>query len=206
MSNNEYGYLPKAPDQSWGNNNGVFSVNDVRDLMIDGKFSSLGQLDLIQTQTASSAFLDFEDLNDYNTYLFTLDNCTVSTQTEIGYRLKYGGSYVTSTYHFANKREQPGGSAERKSISQASVRLGGDVGTGSNDYFGGAVLLYGARNSGTKTFTNSHVNFINSGAGTTEFGSGMLTSIGIVDGIRFGEGIFSALDAAVISQYGLKVY
>ena len=69
MSNNEYGYLPKAPDQSWGNNNGVFSVNDVRDLMIDGKFSSLGQLDLIQTQTASSAFLDFEDLNDYNTYL-----------------------------------------------------------------------------------------------------------------------------------------
>ena len=162
--------------------------------MIDGKFSSLGQLDLIQTQTASSAFLDFEDLNDYNTYLFTIDNCTVSTQTEIGYRLKYGGSYVTSTYHFANKREQPGGSAERKSISQASVRLGG------------AVLLYGARNSGTKTFTNSHVNFINSGAGTTEFGSGMLTSIGIVDGIRFGEGIFSALDAAVISQYGLKVY
>ena len=77
MSNNEYGYLPKAPEQSFGNNDGVFSGNDVRELMIADKWTSLGQLDLISTQTASSAFLDFEDLDDYDTYLFTLAKITV---------------------------------------------------------------------------------------------------------------------------------
>ena len=206
MSNNEYGYLPKAPEQSFGNNDGVFSVNDVRELMIADKWTSLGQLDLISTQTASSAFLDFEDLDDYDTYLFTLAKITVSTQTEFGYRLKKGGSYDTSNYQFGNKREQVGGSANRQSTSQATVRLGGDTGTGSNDFLGGYVLLQNARNSGHYTFTTSHVTFINSGAGSSEFGSGMYKNDGVIDGIRFGEGIFSALDSGVISQYGVKAY
>ena len=206
MSNNEYGYLPKAPEQSFGNNDGVFSVNDVRELMISDKWTSLGQLDLISTQTASSAFLYFEVLDYYDTYLFTLAKITVSTQTEIGYRLKKGGSYDTSNYQFGNKREEVGGAANRQSTSQATVRLGGDTGTGSNDFLGGYVLLQNERNSGHYTFTPSHVTFINSGAGSSEFGSGMYKKDGVVDGIRFGEGIFSALDSGVISQYGIKAY
>ena len=123
-----------------------------------------GALTLIETQTASSSFLDFESLADYDTYLFTFDQITVSTQTEIGYRVERSGSYQASSYEYANQRNQQGGSTERRDQSQTSVRIG---------------------------------------AGSNEFGSGCHDTAGTVTGIRFGEGIFSALDSGVISQYGL---
>jgi len=162
-----------------------------------------GALTLIETQTASSAFLDFESLGDYDTYLFILDQITVTTGTEIGYRVERAGSYQASSYEYANQRNQQGGSTERRDQSQTSVRIGGDIGTSSTDYMGGYVWLYGARTSSLMTFTTSQVAFLNSGAGSNEFGSGCHDTAGTVTGIRFGEGIFSALDSGVISQYGL---
>ena len=163
-----------------------------------------GALTLIETQTASSSFLDFESLADYDTYLFTFDQITVSTQTEIGYRVERSGSYQASSYEFANQRNQQGGSTERRNDSQATVRLGGDINTSSTDFLGGYLWLTGANNSSIYTFTTHHVSFLNSGAGTSEFGSGCHSTAGTVTGIRFGEGIFSALDSGVISQYGLE--
>ena len=39
MSSNEYGFIPQAPAQSFRNNDGVFSVNDGKNLNDDNKWT-----------------------------------------------------------------------------------------------------------------------------------------------------------------------
>ena len=63
----EYGYIPESPAQSFGNNKGIFSPNDIYDLTRADKYTQYGQLELIQTQTASSVTtLDFTTLGSYS--------------------------------------------------------------------------------------------------------------------------------------------
>ena len=49
----EFGYIPESPEQSFGNNKGIFTPTDIYDLTRAGKFSTFGQLELIETQTVS---------------------------------------------------------------------------------------------------------------------------------------------------------
>ena len=51
----EYGYIPESPDQSFGNNKGIFTPNDIYDLTRADKYTQYGQLELIQTQTVDDA-------------------------------------------------------------------------------------------------------------------------------------------------------
>ena len=48
----EYGYIPEAPEQSFGNNKGIFTPKDIYDLTRADKYTNYGQLELIETQTA----------------------------------------------------------------------------------------------------------------------------------------------------------
>ncbi len=61
----EYGYIPESPAQSWGSNKGIFTANDIYNLDLAGKFSTVGSLELIQSQTASTtSALNFTSLGD----------------------------------------------------------------------------------------------------------------------------------------------
>ena len=51
----EYGYIPESPAQSFGNNKGIFTPNDIYDLTRADKYTQYGQLELIQTQTVDDA-------------------------------------------------------------------------------------------------------------------------------------------------------
>ena len=44
----EYGYIPEAPTQSWGDNKGIFTPTDIYNLDLAGKFSTVGSLELIK--------------------------------------------------------------------------------------------------------------------------------------------------------------
>ena len=46
----EYGYIPEAPEQNWGSNSGIFFPNDIYNLDLDNKFSTVGSLELIETK------------------------------------------------------------------------------------------------------------------------------------------------------------
>ena len=51
----EYGYIPEAPEQSFGNNKGIFTPKDIYDLTRADKYTNYGQLELIETQSANSS-------------------------------------------------------------------------------------------------------------------------------------------------------
>ena len=208
----EYGYIPESPAQSFGNNTGIFTPNDIYDLTRADKYTQYGQLDLLQTQTISSATADFTALQEttYNVHLFTFTDVHAGTQAEFGYKLSNdsASSYETG-YQFANQRGISDGSfAERKSTSQDSARLCGDIDAGANSLANGYMYLYNAGDSTKYTFSTSHMVFMdNADKQAMEFGSQVYDHAEVIQAIRFGEGTgTTAITSATISLYGIKAY
>ena len=209
MSSNEYGFIPQAPAQSFRNNDGVFSVNDVKNLIDDNKWTTYGQLEHIQTQTASSALVDFTSLGDYNILFATFFDIEVSTLTEFGYRLSDdGGSSWATSYYFANQRGKADGTfTERRSTSQGTARLCGDITTDSTSRASGYIYFYNLLDNTRYSFSTSHTVFVEGTTTCFEFGSQFYSSANSVNGIRFGQGTsMSAITTGTISLYGLKEY
>ena len=207
----EFGYLPEAPEQSFGNNKGIFTPKDIYDLTRADKYTNYGQLELIQTQTISNAFADFTNLGNYNVHFFTYTDCTVSTQTEFGIRVSNdgGSSYRAGAYYeFANQRNTVDGStSERKSQGQHSIRIGGDVTTDARSNFNGYSYMYNAGDSTKYTFFTTQTFFSRpTTAHSTEFGSAVYKVSDVVNAIRIGQGQQSAFSSGIISLYGIKDY
>jgi hypothetical protein len=176
--------------------------------LITGGVEDLGKLELLQTQTISSETANFTslDVSTYNVHLFTMSDLVVTTQTEFGLRVSDdgGSSYETSNYQFANQRGLANGVfAERKSTSQASVRLGGDAKAETNSTFNGYVYMYNAGDSGKYTFFTSHTTFTSGTLYATEFGSGVYAVASTINAIQIGQGILSAFSSGKISAYGI---
>ena len=206
----EYGYIPESPAQSFGNNTGIFTPNDIYDLTRADKYTQYGQLDLLQTQTISSATADFTALQEttYNVHLFTFTDVHAGTQAEFGYKLSNdsASSYETG-YQFANQRGISDGSfAERKSTSQDSARLCGDIDAGANSLANGYMYLYNAGDSTKYTFSTSHMVFVdNTDTPAMEFGSQVYDHAEAIQAIRFGEGTgVTSVTSATISLYGIR--
>ena len=59
-------------------NQGIFDVNSIVDLKHHDQWSTLGQLELIETQTVSSvSTVDFTNLGNYNVHFLTINNTKV---------------------------------------------------------------------------------------------------------------------------------
>ena len=75
---NKYGYVgADIPAQSFGSNKGVFNPAEINELVADNKWTSFGQLELIETQTVSGvASVEFTNLktNIYNVHFITVNN------------------------------------------------------------------------------------------------------------------------------------
>lgn len=203
-----YGYTGQNLINQTKKNSGVFSISDVANLIKQGKFG--GSLEHIITSTASSSTIDFTDkFADFDVHLIELINLVPTTQTEFGIRFSNdsGSSYETSNYKFANQRCFVNGTfEERKSTSQAGIRLGGDVET--SDTFNGYVYIYGANNSSTYTFISQHSTYTGtSGAGGAgvSFGGGVYAVAETINGIRIGEQTsVSSFTSGTAKLYGVK--
>ena len=175
-----------------------------------GVVPTSGQLELLQTQTVSSAVCDFTALQEstYNVHLFTFTDIHLTTQTEFGYKLSNdSATSYESGYHFANQRGISSGSfAERKSTSQTSVRLCGDIDAAAHSLGNGYMYLYNAGNSNKYTFSTSHMVFVdNSDSPAMEFGSAAYDHAETIQAIRFGESTSTtAITSGTISLYGIK--
>tara|TARA_R100000329_G_C7571025_1_gene202122 strand:- start:207 stop:842 length:636 start_codon:yes stop_codon:yes gene_type:complete len=208
----EFGYIPESPEQSFGNNNGIFTPRDIYDLTRANKFTQIGQLEHIITSTASSSTIDFVDkFSDHNTFFITLTNLVPSTQAEFGIKLSNdsGSSYETSNYNFGNQRCFANGTyEEKKSNSQSSIRLGGDVET--SDSFNGYIFIHNANDKNKFTHVTHNSSYTGtSGAGGfgSSFGGGVYTVQEIINGIRIGETTsVSAFTSGTASLYGFKEF
>ena len=208
----EYGYIPEAPEQSFGNNKGIFTPKDIYDLTRADKYTNYGQLDLLQTQTISSATADFTALQEttYNVHLFTINDLHIGSQTELGYRLSNdGGTSYETGYQFGNNRiVSDGANSERRSTGQDSARLCGDIDEDAHSLANGFLYLYNAGDSSKFTFGTSHMVFEDfQDIGAMEFGSQAYDHTEQINAVRFGAGTgVTALTSATISLYGIKEY
>jgi hypothetical protein len=208
---NKYGYVgaENIPSQSFGNNAGIFSANDIYDLTREDKWTNYGQLELIETQTVSSAtsFVDFTNLGNYNVHFMTVSNFkTPAGDSHMGFRLIESGVVESSAvYQYARQLGQSDGTfSEQKSTGQDEGIVTGAVGNETNHRGHCYIYFYNLTDSSKYSFVTEHSVFLrDSSAFGTDFGSNVLPQASQVTGIRMIPNT-NTINEAVFSLYGLR--
>ena len=139
----KYGYKGAEPTQSFGNNTGVFDPNDINNLIANNKWTTFGQLELIQTQTFTTQLnVDFISIDEsiYNVHFLTFNGLELATNNNyMGARLSNdgGSTFETANYQYAVQYYFTNGSfGELKSTSTSSFErfAWGDSGDVVNGY------------------------------------------------------------------------
>ena len=210
---NEFGYIPESPDQSFGNNKGIFTPTDIYDLTRADKFTQYGQLELIQTQTGTDvASVDFTSIQEekYNVHFMTFDNMqSANDNAEIMKLQFYESGVVESAGVYQRARQNmtaTGSFGETRSTSDDSISLLGGSGNQSNEKQCAYAYFYNLGDS-TKysfctwqadTWTSDPYLFVG-------FGSGVLPQASTVDGIKVKTNSGN-IATFTISLYGIKEY
>ena len=191
---NEYGFVPSSPTQARGSNTGIFEVNDVVDLLVAEQWSGdFGQLELIETQTASSdAYLDFTSLGNYNVHFLTVNNYQANTDnTILTIKLFESGVLETaSVYHVAIQGGRHDGTFtpyQSTASPNGIVNIGSGIDNGPNSSANGYCYLYNLIDN-TKysfsTFQFSYIYYTATELFEMNYGSGGLYQVSAVDGFR----------------------
>ena len=173
-----------------------------------GGVADLGKLELIETQTYSSAvsFVDFTSIDEstYNVHFMTINNLqTPSSVTHNNYfRLYESGTLETaSVYQYARQSGNAGGSfSEPKSTSVTGMDIEFTFSDQLNQ--NGYAYFYNLGDSSKYSFATYHFYTTRSSDSTMTFGSAVLPQTSTVDGIRLltTSGNFTDFD---ISLYGI---
>jgi hypothetical protein len=207
----EFGYIPESPEQSFQNNKGIFTPKDIYDLTRADKYTNYGQLELIETQTVSSAVaqVDFTNLGTYNVHFMTFNDIH-SVPDNVITSVRFFESEVLETasvYKFAYQYGNVNGSfGESKSTGEDRIKILMNQGNATNETANGYSYFYNLIDSSKYSFTTFQSMTINNQPnGNMNFGSGVLPQASSVTGIRvyIKEGNIASGD---ISLYGIKEY
>ena len=201
-----YGYVTKQPNQI-ASNSGVFSTDDVLNLVDDKTFG--GSYELIQSQTANDTYVNFTNIQQYKydvhyvTWHQVKDFST--SGANFGLRMFESGTLETaSVYHGAhveqktsNQNYNPKGTYSFIFLSQGSLTSGEST--------SGYAYIYYAGNSNEYTYLTDH-SITEDPVGTAAFayGGGVLPQTSTVDGFNFSSVNGSAQFTGVINLYGVK--
>ena len=213
----EYGYIPEAPEQSFGNNKGIFTPKDIYDLTRADKYTNYGQLELIETQTTSGAVnYDFSSINEdvYNVHLLVINGYTSPNGSQdFGLRFYESGVLETApVYQYAYQECGIGGGFyENRSTGANHIRFDN---TGSENWVQHLyVYLYNLGDASKYSFTtqqamprrNTTGGSYNSAGTYAKFGSGVLPQASVVDGIQIYNSATTSTGGTA-SLYGIKEY
>ena len=178
-----------------------------------GGVADLGKLELLQSQTITTSSCEFTSLSEstYNVHLFVYYDLIPpsATQTEFGIRVSDDGgtTYETTNYQFANERGFANGTfGERKSTSQASIRLFGDLTGSANGKGNGYCYMYNAGDSGKYTFFTNHNSFFQTNfAVGMEFGSSVYAVASTINAVKFNFGttLGTNIEGGKFSLFGI---
>ena len=213
MSSNKYGYIADTgPEQAFRSNTGVFNPADINELIAEDKWTNFGQLELIETKTASGeSTIDFTSIQEstynvhfatYNNLQFTLDAFLAGQFSNDG-----GSSFVTSaSYQYARQYGVADGSfGEGRSTTATGIDFSGNGGA-TNETHNGYVYFYNLGDSTKYSFATHHSSQMNSLTQSLfYFGSGVYTVAETINAIRFKINT-GAMDDGSISLYGIKEY
>jgi hypothetical protein len=215
---NEFGYIPESPEQSFGNNKGIFTPTDIYDLTRADKYTNYGQLELIETQTVSSAVaqVDFTSIQEstYNVHFLTANNVQFASTgiSNLGIRFFNSGSVDTSGYQMAYFRiSATGSTTETKSTNTTHIRINtyaGGVSDNADGSVNGYSYFYNLGDSTKYSFHTKQTTYINyDGNPSSGFGSGTNAETSVVDGIRlFDSSGAKNIVSGTFSLYGIKEY
>ena len=212
MSTNEFGYIPESPEQSFGNNKGIFTPTDIYDLTRADKYTNYGQLELIETKDLTGTTptaIDFTDLKEdiYNVHQITYNNLQITGGLDtIRARVSNdGGSSFESTsqYDGAIQTMTTAGSfgESTRTNFDAFDRIGQNA---VNQAYNGYIYIYNAGDSTKYTFLTHHVTNQNDGF---RFGGQVYHVAETVNAFRLFLTTHTFKDVgSVVSLYGIKEY
>ena len=205
----EFGYIPESPEQSFGNNKGIFTPKDIYDLTRADKYTNYGQLELIETQTPSGVnFVDFTSIGSYNVHFMTINNFQPADDDR-ELRLRFGLSGTIRTASDYQQAVQFGNAtgtfSEPRSTAIDRVTLAGQIGNATSECANAYCYIYNALDSAKYTFVTGHITQNNnSGVYNMQFGSWVYDQANANDTFR----VYSSAGNydADISLYGIKEY
>ena len=208
----EYGYIPEAPTQSWGDNKGIFTANDVYDLTNQEKWTHYGQLELIETRTISSstATIDFTSLGDYKVHFMTAhDMHNDSNNRRIGVQFFESGTIEDGAVYNVSSQfgNMSGTFIDVQGSGYGSLRWGDNFGNNTNETMNGYMYFHSLLDPATYSFVTHHaVTQSESNAMCFEFGAGVLPQASAVSGIRIEIDSGHDFASGTLSLYGIKEY
>ena len=192
-------------------NSGVFDVNDIRYLMDYQQWPTPGQLQLIETQSASnSSALDFLSIKEdiYNVHFMTVTNFQPASDNHyIAYRLYESGTLETAAvYQQARQYGIANGTfGESKSTGIDEVTVSHATGTDDEETNNCYIYFYNLGDSTKYSFSTSHSSGVQAGGSANfEFASAVLPQASQVDGIRILTDQGSNMEHAEVSLYGIR--
>ena len=211
---NEFGYIPESPEQSFGNNKGIFTPTDIYDLTRADKYTNYGQLELIETQTHSSdvASIDFTSIQEstYNVHFLTFDDFQTASDNVQEFQIQLYESGVLETasvYQSAFQRGRTDGAfTEYRSTGTGHMYINQNGGNATNEKSCGYVYFYNLGDSSKYSFaTQQTIVTQNDSVQNITFGSSVLPQASTVNGIRIkpSSGNYSSFTATL---YGIKEY
>ena len=173
-----------------------------------GGVADLGKLELIETQTVSSASaLDFTDLGNYNVHFISYNNIYLDNNTgKLVARLSNNGgtSFIsTSTYQWAVQYNTSNGSfGESKTTADDYIIPLTPANNGTNITKNGYVYFYNLSDSSKYSFCTTQSSSMLTGATQSLFGSGVLPTAETHNAIRL-MNEFSTTFSGTVSLYGI---
>ena len=209
---NEFGYIPEAPEQSFGNNKGIFTPTDIYDLTRADKYTNYGQLELIETQTGTNvATVDFTSIKEteYNVHFMTFNNMQSANDNAEIMKLQFYESGVVESagvYQRARQNCSTASFSETSSTTDDSISLLGGSGNQSNEKQCAYAYFYNLGDSTKYSFCTWQANTWTSDPYLfVGFGSGVLPQASAVNGIRVKTNSGN-IATFTISLYGIKEY
>ena len=209
---NEFGYIPESPEQSFGNNKGIFTPTDIYDLTRADKYTNYGQLELIETQTGTNvATVDFTAIKEteYNVHFMTFNNMQSANDNAEIMKLQFYESGVVESagvYQRARQNCSTASFSETSSTTDDSISLLGGSGNQSNEKQCAYAYFYNLGDSTKYSFCTWQANTWTSDPYLfVGFGSGVLPQASAVNGIRVKTNSGN-IATFTISLYGIKEY
>jgi hypothetical protein len=211
----EYGYIGKEVTQAFRDNKGIFTPQDIIELDQENKWTNFGQLELIETQTVTSAvtYIDFTNLqeNVYDVHFLTWNNVHPQSDSKtLTLRLSEnaGSSYATSNYDFAFMNINGSGSFnETNSTSGTFMYCSTSVGTGTGESANGYCYLYNLGDSAAYTYNTFHNSDLQAAPVFQNFfGSQVYHEASTINAFRLGTSDGSSTYTGDFSLYGVRSF
>lgn len=173
-------------------NSGVFNIDDINFLKDNQQYPILGQLELLQTITLSSAVdtVSFDNIKEteYNTHLVQVNNCIPETDNRhLRLRLKVDSSTITSNnYRYAMQRVTASTENEHYA-GDTKVWLVYNMGSSTGESTNGYFYVYNAGDPDKYTNITNHFFCINKDTNQQlAYGSATYRETNRVNGIELG--------------------